>query len=360
MGAGGSIGRVHLLLPDHRAAGARRPGADGQPGLQLPGGGRADLVHERPGVLDRGRLGLPAGLHRAGLPVLRAEPGAASDQTGDLCWSSQRHDDAVARAGRTPRWCDDPTSGWHAEADNGEQDPYQTGTGATAPTTATTGWSPTPDGTSYYFGLNQLPGYASGDATTNSAWTVPVYADGVGPAVLQRRRSPVALRAGVAVEPGLRHRPARRRDGLLLQHRDQLLRRRQRRPPATASYTQGGALDQDRVRAAGRQRCTGDPGRREVNFTTATDRTDVPTGSSRPDLRLRRHLRRDLADVLAKYQLTTIATQRPGGLRAGRGGLLGAGADYPSTGDDTSPAPLWLESITRTGEDGTARHRCRR
>jgi len=31
-----------------------------------------------------------------------------------------------------------------------------------------------PDGTQYYFGLNQLPGYASGDATTNSVWTVPV------------------------------------------------------------------------------------------------------------------------------------------------------------------------------------------
>ena len=37
-----------------------------------------------------------------------------------------------------------------------------------------------PDGTSYYFGLNQLPGYASGDTATNSAWTVPVYAPNSG------------------------------------------------------------------------------------------------------------------------------------------------------------------------------------
>ena len=37
-----------------------------------------------------------------------------------------------------------------------------------------------PDGTSYYFGLNELPGYASGDAQTNSAWTVPVYATASG------------------------------------------------------------------------------------------------------------------------------------------------------------------------------------
>ncbi|MFI0719143.1 RHS repeat domain-containing protein [Streptomyces sp. NPDC021224] len=33
----------------------------------------------------------------------------------------------------------------------------------------------TTDGTQYYFGYNKLPGWASGKATTNSAWTVPVY-----------------------------------------------------------------------------------------------------------------------------------------------------------------------------------------
>ena len=31
-----------------------------------------------------------------------------------------------------------------------------------------------PDGTQYYFGMNQLPGYASGDAAANSVWTAPV------------------------------------------------------------------------------------------------------------------------------------------------------------------------------------------
>ncbi|MBN9621295.1 MAG: type IV secretion protein Rhs, partial [Actinobacteria bacterium] len=32
----------------------------------------------------------------------------------------------------------------------------------------------TPDGTQYFFGLNELPGWAAGDKQTNSAWTVPV------------------------------------------------------------------------------------------------------------------------------------------------------------------------------------------
>src|SRR5262249_26142457 len=31
-----------------------------------------------------------------------------------------------------------------------------------------------PDGTQYWFGLNELPGYQSGNQVTNSAWTMPV------------------------------------------------------------------------------------------------------------------------------------------------------------------------------------------
>ncbi|MFG2471118.1 polymorphic toxin-type HINT domain-containing protein [Streptomyces canus] len=38
----------------------------------------------------------------------------------------------------------------------------------------------TPDGTQYYFGYNRLPGWASGNETTDSAWTVPVFGDDSG------------------------------------------------------------------------------------------------------------------------------------------------------------------------------------
>ncbi len=38
----------------------------------------------------------------------------------------------------------------------------------------------TTDGTQYFFGLNRLPNYASGNAETKSAWTVPVYGNDVG------------------------------------------------------------------------------------------------------------------------------------------------------------------------------------
>ncbi|GAB3239312.1 RHS repeat-associated core domain-containing protein [Glycomyces halotolerans] len=38
----------------------------------------------------------------------------------------------------------------------------------------------TVDGTQYYFGRHKLPGYGSGDPTTNSTWTVPVFGDDTG------------------------------------------------------------------------------------------------------------------------------------------------------------------------------------
>ena len=126
--------------------------------------------------------------------------------------------------------------------------------------------------------MNQLPGYASGDAATNSTWTVPLYLRLPGSAVLQLDVLQILLRAGVAVEPRLRDRQPRRCDGLLLQHGDQLLRghngddRDHRLHP-------GRRARQDRVRAPGRGGVRGDAGR-QVNFTTATVRTDVPSDLS--------------------------------------------------------------------------------
>ncbi|MFE5036806.1 polymorphic toxin-type HINT domain-containing protein [Streptomyces sp. NPDC056683] len=38
----------------------------------------------------------------------------------------------------------------------------------------------TPDGTQYYFGYNRLPGWASGNETTDSTWTVPVFGNNTG------------------------------------------------------------------------------------------------------------------------------------------------------------------------------------
>jgi RHS repeat-associated protein len=61
-------------------------------------------------------------------------------------------------------------------ADNGEVITHHVGAGNATGAKFTDYWTVTTrDGTTYYYGLNRLPGWASGDATTNSVDTVPVY-----------------------------------------------------------------------------------------------------------------------------------------------------------------------------------------
>src|SRR5580658_192375 len=67
---------------------------------------------------------------------------------------------------------------WHEQYDNGDQVQYLTGTDANTGngTYDNDYWVvTTPDGTQYFFGKNEGPGWVSGDPQTNSAWTVPVY-----------------------------------------------------------------------------------------------------------------------------------------------------------------------------------------
>ncbi|HEV2376995.1 MAG TPA: hypothetical protein VGS19_33135 [Streptosporangiaceae bacterium] len=184
-----------------------------------------------------------------------------STKTGDLCWSSNDMT-TLSLGGVTTRLVDDPKNGWHTQADNGDQITYKTG--AHNGTKDGGYWVVTdPDGTSYYFGLNQLPGYATGDPTTGSAWTVPVHATGSGQPCAGSTFAKCDL--PLAVEPGLCHRLPQRRRSILLRHPDQLLRLQQhhvldqhhrqrrlhpgRRPP------------EDRVRVACGQCVWGDPSR---------------------------------------------------------------------------------------------------
>jgi RHS repeat-associated protein len=101
-------------------------------------------------------------------------------QTGknDECWAN---DNATLVLGgkSTPLIKDSSTGAWHTKDDDGERITHSTG--------ATNGdndgeyWTvTTQDGTQYVFGKNRLPGWATGNAETNSAWTAPVYGDDSG------------------------------------------------------------------------------------------------------------------------------------------------------------------------------------
>lgn len=103
--------------------------------------------------------------------------------SGDLCW---RTDNAtVSVAGHSGALIKDTASGkWRLQDDDGTRFEHLSGTAqgcAANGTVSTDCWRmTTTDGTQYYFGLNRLPGWASGKAETKSTWTVPVFSNDVG------------------------------------------------------------------------------------------------------------------------------------------------------------------------------------
>ncbi|WP_152627093.1 RHS repeat domain-containing protein [Streptacidiphilus melanogenes] len=104
---------------------------------------------------------------------------SGTTQTWDACWSSDNQMTMSLNGQTTTLVKDDSTGVWHAQDDANEKIEYLTG----ASNGAQGGeyWRvTTPDGTQYTFGLNQLPGWASGSPVTNSVLTEPVYATASG------------------------------------------------------------------------------------------------------------------------------------------------------------------------------------
>jgi len=107
---------------------------------------------------------------------------AGSTQTWDNCWSS-KNQLTIDLNGQTSTLIKDDASGdYHPQNDTNERVTYQTG----ASNGAQNGEYfivTTSDGTQYYFGLDELPGYVStdtNDAKTNSVDTEPVYSTALG------------------------------------------------------------------------------------------------------------------------------------------------------------------------------------
>ncbi|MFE0732946.1 sugar-binding protein, partial [Streptomyces antibioticus] len=105
------------------------------------------------------------------------------DGSGEQCWAFDNA--TIMLDGRSGELVKDDTTGeWHTSSDDGTK--VEKLTGATNGDDGATGdkgehWKiTTPEGTEYYFGLNRLPGWASGDEETDSVWTAPVFGDDSG------------------------------------------------------------------------------------------------------------------------------------------------------------------------------------
>jgi RHS repeat-associated protein len=282
---------------------------------------------------------------------------AGPTQTGDLCDSSNDVT-TLSLGGMTTTLVEDPTGSWHEEADNGDVISYLTGSGSNG--TYDDGyWTVAdPDGTTYYFGMDELPGYVPSDPSsdlTDSAWSVPVYATASGQpcynATFADSHCMQAWRWNLDyVTDSHGDAEAFFYDTETNAYAaDNSSAATTSTPTANATYVQGGVLAKIEygLRAGA---VYGVTPAAQVTFTTAADRTDdVPS---------------DLActsgtacDVISptfwiKYELTTIATSTLEGSALAPVDSWALSQSYPDPHDTTTTPSLWLDSIARTGEDG--------
>jgi RHS repeat-associated protein len=195
-----------------------------------------------------------------------------------------------------------------------------------------------PNGVQYWFGLNQLPGYAAGDATTSSLWTVPVW-EGCGTAAFCT--VPWRYNLDYVVDPhgnAMAYFYAPQTNSYAEQNGT----------TANGTYTQGGVLTKIEYGFRAGQAYTSTPAA-QVTFTSAAGRTDAPA---------------DLACTAGTAcavtsptfwnndSLTTISTQALKGTSLASVDSYALATTYPATGDPTTSPSLWLASVTQTGQDG--------
>ncbi|WP_327428756.1 ricin-type beta-trefoil lectin domain protein [Streptomyces sp. NBC_01236] len=98
----------------------------------------------------------------------------SSHKTGDLCWGS--YNAVMSLGGSTTELVKDDTTGeWVTANGDGSKVEHLTDTDLDNGDNNGEYWRiTTRDGTQYYFGRNKLPGWSSGDETTDSVLTVPV------------------------------------------------------------------------------------------------------------------------------------------------------------------------------------------
>jgi RHS repeat-associated protein len=282
------------------------------------------------------------------------ELNSGSEQTGDFCWSTNDTVTLELNGMTTTLVQDSSTGTWHPESDNGERVQYVT-RGSNCSTGTVNGTSDggywvitTTDGTQYYFGLNELPNYGSGDAQTNSTWTMPVFATSSGQACYSSTWAdsygPQAWRWNLDYVVDTHDNAI-----AYFYNTETNYYARDNGTTADSGYTQGGALSKIEygLRAGA---VYGTTPAAQVNFTSGTSRTDVPT-----DLTCASGAACDVVSPTfwSKYQLTSISTQTLEGSSLANVDSWALSQTYLSTNDPTTPPALWLSSIQRTGEDGT-------
>lgn len=147
--------------------------------------GETGSTNNQPSAVGAGWTATGSGFIERSYATCAQDTGAsgAKKDSGDLCWAGENA--TLALGGHSGKLVRDTATGiWRLADDDGSRIEKLTGTAAgCAPngTYDTSCWRlTTTDGTQYWFGRHQLPGWATGKPVTNSAWTVPVFGNDAG------------------------------------------------------------------------------------------------------------------------------------------------------------------------------------
>jgi RHS repeat-associated protein len=262
----------------------------------------------------------------------------------------------VPQSSSSGTWQDASGTTWRAETDQNEN--VQFLTGAANGTGDGAYWVITkPDGTKYYFGQNELPGWASGDATTGSVYSAPVYQYQSGEPCYNATAASAKCALGWRWNLDYVVDPHGNAMAYFYEHFNNYYANFNG-TTGSAAYQTGGDLTKieyglrsGSLFGSGAGSLAAPDG--EVVFGVSGGRTDVPTDLSCSS--------GAACGVQAptfwnKGDLSSITTYELEGstpaLAEADSWAIGHTADQQDPDPGASTPPLWLSSITRTGQDG--------
>lgn len=277
--------------------------------------------------------------------------------SGDLCWKT---DNATLNlGGHTSQLVKDSASGvWKLAADGGSRLEHLTGAGNGAQ--GGEYWRlTTTDGTQYYFGLGQLPGWTAGAPTTNSTWTVPVYGNDPGEPCHAASFAASSCTQGWRWNLDYVVDPHGNADASYYTAETNLYAQN---GSGGASYVRGGRLDHidygltsatiyaanaasDKVAFGYSDRCVSTTG---CDSAHPTNWPDVPWDqncTAAPCTQIQ-------PTFWSTKMLSSVSTQYWTGTTYNTVDTWALGHSFPDPGDGTTAA-LWLTGITHTGNAGT-------
>lgn len=278
-------------------------------------------------------------------------------KTGDLCWETEN---AVLSLGDHSGRLLLQNGVWRPENDDGTKVEHILRTTGISEDDNGEYWRiTTPDGTQYNFGLTRLPGWSGGRTTTNSTWAVPVYGNDTDEPCNKATFAVSACQQ--AYRWNLDYVVDRNGNAMSYYYDVESATYGQNLGASVGTYTRGGSLRQIEYGLRDGNAYAQAPARvvlTTANRCAANQNCAVHDGKAWPDVPWDAECSTPACkdDVSPTFWTTKRLAKVNTQISSGGGGYTHVDQwdlahSYPPPGDSTA-APLWLDSITRTGLAG--------